>query len=139
MESSADIPQDRGFSTLIPLAHNLSTFEKLVEYPTVRRRDVFLVADSHFSSVIFCASTVQLVSRDIEITSQDYLFAHLVKVTYPNVQSGNERATKVVSETIAVGGTVYSEQNESREFENNTTTFGIECSRIHAKFNDLRV
>lgn len=56
--------------------------------------------------VIFRFRCINEIARDIQIAGQDNVLAHLGEVPYACVEHVEKTVTKVITQAIAVGGTV---------------------------------
>lgn len=88
-------------------------------------------------TVILTTRGVKLASGDVQITSQNHPLSYPIKFPDSRIQSSQERTPIIISEAIAVGGTVNAEQDECRELKNHAAPFSIESQWIYTKIDDF--
>jgi hypothetical protein len=133
MKLSGGIKQDGLLAAFVSFTIDLATNDELVEDTTIWCADVFLAGQPGLLDVLGRRSRVDQASGDIEVADQDHSLAHLVEFTYTAVQGSKEGIPKVISETIGVGRTIDSKENESTELETHTPAFGIQKKRVDAE------
>lgn len=128
----ADIPEHRMLSTWIALANDLAVLEKLVEKAPVGAVEIILLRDTLLIHVFFCLCGIDLFSRYIEISRQYDPLAHLRKVADAGVESRNKTIPEVVSEAVAIGWTVHTEEDKGGELKNQAAALRVQRCCVDA-------
>ena len=83
------------------------------------------MCQTHLLYVILCARRIELISGDIQVSSEDDTLAKLVEVANTIVKRREECKTVVIACTAAVGWTVDTEDDEGWKLEYDTAPFGV--------------
>lgn len=137
MELATEVPEDRTLSARITLAGNLAVLEELVEDAPVGSIQVVIPRQPFLSYCLLRPSGINLLAGHVQVAGQDHPFAHLCEITNADVEGAKEAMTELVSEAVAVGGTVDAKQHKGRELEDQTASFGVESGWIDGQGVDL--
>ena len=87
--------------------------------------------------VVLCTCCIELVSRDVQVSSKDDALAEFVEIAHSIVKGGEECKTVVIARTVAVGWAVYSEDDECWKLKYDTASFSIKRCRVDTKSSNL--
>lgn len=137
VEFAADIPKHREFSAWVALANDLAILEKLVEEAPIGAVEIILLRDTLLIHVFFRFGGINLFPRYIEISRQYDPLAHFREVADAGIESRDKTISEVVSETVAVGWTVHTEEDKGGKFKNQTAALCVQRCCVDAKVGEL--
>ena len=137
MKRTAYIHHHWLLSTLISLSEDFATNQQLVEHTSSRCGNVLLSCHPVLLQLLFRVRCIHLLAYDVQVPSQEDSFSSLHEIAHPGIERIEEADSKFIPSLVSVCRTIDTDEDESRKFENDTTTFGIEGRNIEGTFGEL--